>query len=97
MNVWAIGRDPESWEDPLTFKPERFLGSKIDYKGQNFGISLAHKVVHLGLATLLHSFDWDLGSNITPDAIDMKERVGITARKLIPLEAIPKKRVMHAR
>ena len=94
----------------MTFKPERFLGSKIDYKGQNFelipfgsgrricvGISLAHKVVHLGLATLLHSFDLDLGSNITPDAIDMKERVGITARKLIPLEAIPKKRVMYAR
>ncbi|KAF2320248.1 hypothetical protein GH714_026385 [Hevea brasiliensis] len=31
-----IRRDPDSWEDPLTFKPERFLGSNIDYKGQNF-------------------------------------------------------------
>ncbi|KAF2320243.1 hypothetical protein GH714_026348 [Hevea brasiliensis] len=36
VNAWAIGRDPDSWEDPLTFKPERFLGSNIDYKGQNF-------------------------------------------------------------
>ncbi|KAB2013431.1 hypothetical protein ES319_D09G156000v1 [Gossypium barbadense] len=110
VNVWAIGRDPETWEDPLAFKPERFLGSKIDYKGQNFellpfgsgrriclGISLAHKVVHLGLATLLHSFDWELGNNISPETIDMNERVGITTRKLIPLEAIPKKRVMDAR
>ncbi|KAK8337025.1 hypothetical protein V6Z11_A09G161000 [Gossypium hirsutum] len=61
VNVWAIGRDPETWEDPLAFKPERFLGSKIDYKGQNF------------------------------------ELVGITTRKLIPSEAIPKKRVMDAR
>ncbi|KAF2320205.1 hypothetical protein GH714_025896 [Hevea brasiliensis] len=34
VNAWAIGRDPDSWEDPLTFKPERFLGSNIDYKGQ---------------------------------------------------------------
>ncbi|KAG8483880.1 hypothetical protein CXB51_023468 [Gossypium anomalum] len=110
VNVWAIGRDPETWEDPLAFKPERFLGSKIDYKGQNFellpfgsgrqiclGISLAHKVVHLGLATLLNSFDWELRNNICPETIDMNERVGITTRKLKPLEAIPKKRVMDAR
>ncbi|EEF48752.1 conserved hypothetical protein [Ricinus communis] len=25
VNVWAIGRDPLPWEDPLSFKPERFL------------------------------------------------------------------------
>ncbi|PPS05601.1 hypothetical protein GOBAR_AA15038 [Gossypium barbadense] len=61
------------------------------------GISLAHKVVHLGMATLLHSFDWELGNNICPETIDMNERVGITTRKLIPSEAIPKKRVMDAR
>ncbi|XP_058217038.1 iridoid oxidase-like [Rhododendron vialii] len=33
VNAWAIGRDPESWDDPLSFKPERFLGKNIDYKG----------------------------------------------------------------
>ncbi|KAL0344742.1 UNVERIFIED_CONTAM: Iridoid oxidase [Sesamum radiatum] len=36
VNVWAIHRDPASWSDPLSFKPERFLGSDIDYKGQHF-------------------------------------------------------------
>lgn len=25
VNVWACGKDPDSWEDPLSFKPERFL------------------------------------------------------------------------
>ncbi|KAE8690056.1 Cytochrome P450 76A1 [Hibiscus syriacus] len=106
VNAWAIGRDPESWEDPLAFKPERFLGSNIEYKEQNFelipfgsgrricvGMPVAHKVVHLALASLLHSFDWELGNNLCPETIDMNERVGITARKLIPVEAIPKKRL----
>ncbi|KAL4198233.1 hypothetical protein AMTRI_Chr03g44850 [Amborella trichopoda] len=40
VNVWAIGRDPNSWEDPLKFKPERFIvesgGTNVDVKGQNF-------------------------------------------------------------
>ncbi|XP_006850107.3 cytochrome P450 93A3 [Amborella trichopoda] len=40
VNVWALGRDPNSWEDPLKFKPERFIvesgGTNVDVKGQNF-------------------------------------------------------------
>ena len=36
VNAWAIGRDPESWENPDIFEPERFMGSTIDFKGQNF-------------------------------------------------------------
>lgn len=26
INGWAIGRDPESWDDSETFKPKRFVG-----------------------------------------------------------------------
>eukprot|EP00257_Ricinus_communis_P027386 XP_025014800.1 cytochrome P450 76A1 isoform X2 [Ricinus communis] len=106
VNVWAIGRDPESWQDPNSFKPERFLESDIDYRGKNFeylpfgsgrricaGILLAQRVLHLGLASLLHCFDWELSSNYTPDSIDMKEKMGMAVRKLVPLKAIPKKRM----
>ena len=25
VNVWAIGRDPSCWPEPLEFRPERFL------------------------------------------------------------------------
>ncbi|GLJ22358.1 hypothetical protein SUGI_0420930 [Cryptomeria japonica] len=31
INAWAIGRDPSLWEDPLDFRPERFLGKNIDF------------------------------------------------------------------
>ncbi|XP_065855143.1 iridoid oxidase-like [Euphorbia lathyris] len=100
INAWAIGRDAEVWEDPLSFNPERFLGSNIDYRGQNFelipfgsgrricvGMGLAHRVLHLIVGSLLHCFDWEFH----PDAIiDMKEKLGITVKKLIPLKAIPK-------
>ncbi|XP_047319365.1 cytochrome P450 78A3-like [Impatiens glandulifera] len=27
VNVWAIMRDPEVWNDPFEFKPERFMGN----------------------------------------------------------------------
>ncbi|EXC30899.1 Cytochrome P450 93A1 [Morus notabilis] len=42
VNTWAIGRDPKYWEDPLEFKPERFLGEEgggktvLDVRGQHF-------------------------------------------------------------
>ncbi|KAL0339596.1 UNVERIFIED_CONTAM: 3,9-dihydroxypterocarpan 6A-monooxygenase [Sesamum radiatum] len=42
ISIWAVGRDPNYWEDPLEFRPERFLpkdGSakgQLDVRGQNF-------------------------------------------------------------
>ncbi|KAL9385263.1 hypothetical protein Peur_022273 [Populus x canadensis] len=30
VNMWAISRDPEFWEDPLEFMPERFVVTKED-------------------------------------------------------------------
>jgi len=42
VNVAAIARDPRTWEDPMTFKPERFLDgmphANIQYEGKNFEV-----------------------------------------------------------
>ncbi|OEL30836.1 3,9-dihydroxypterocarpan 6A-monooxygenase [Dichanthelium oligosanthes] len=40
INVWAIGRDPTFWEDPLAFRPERFMpggaAESLEPRGQHF-------------------------------------------------------------
>lgn len=42
VNVWAMGRDPNYWENPLEFSPSRFLNEdgsikkELDVKGQQF-------------------------------------------------------------
>ncbi|XP_065857413.1 cytochrome P450 76A2-like [Euphorbia lathyris] len=105
VNVWSIVRDPQHWDDPLCFKPERFMDSNIDFKGQHFeyipfgsgrrvcvGLALAHRVLNLILGSLIHEFDWKLGANITPESMDMREMLGITMRKVEPLLVVPKKK-----
>ncbi|KAK4481144.1 hypothetical protein RD792_012022 [Penstemon davidsonii] len=106
VNVWAVGRDKECWDDPFSFKPERFLGSNIDYKGQHFelipfgagrrmcaGLPLGHRMLHFVLGSLLHQFDWELESSVRPNCIDMNERMGVTVGKLESLKAVPTKSV----
>ncbi|OWM69651.1 cytochrome P450 76A1-like [Punica granatum] len=103
VNVWAIGRDPKTWKNPLEFQPERFLEpDSVDFKGHHFqfipfgsgrrmcpAVPLASRVLPLALGSLLHSFDWKLADGLKPENMDMSERMGITLRKAVPLKAIP--------
>ncbi|ESR36893.1 cytochrome P450 family 76 subfamily C polypeptide 7 [Citrus sinensis] len=98
VNIWAIGRDESTWDNPHSFMPERFLGSKVDFKGQNFelipfgagrricpGLPLAIRMLHLMLGSLINSFDWKLeGENM-----DMEEKFGLTIQKAQPLHVVP--------
>ncbi|PHT57344.1 Geraniol 8-hydroxylase [Capsicum baccatum] len=102
VHVWSIGRDPAIWEDPLAFKPERFWGSKIDIRGQDFeiipfgvgrricpGLPLATRTLTMMLGSLLNSFDWKPEGDTKAEDLDVEEKFGITLARSRPLRAIP--------
>ncbi|KAL5547314.1 hypothetical protein UlMin_007001 [Ulmus minor] len=106
VNFWAIGRDPKYWEDPLMFKPERFLNSSLDFRGNDFeffpfgsgrrmcpGMPMAVKHVPLIIAALIHSFDWSLPAGVDPSDVDMTEKYGHSMRKLKSLVLVPKAKI----
>ncbi|KAM3321864.1 hypothetical protein P3S67_003015 [Capsicum chacoense] len=91
VNVWAITRDPLIWEEPEMFRPQRFLRSDMDFKGNDFeflpfgagrricpGLPMAAIKVPLVLASLVHFFDWELPHGKCPAELDMTEKIGVT-------------------
>ena len=98
VNVWAMGRDKETWPEPKKFMPERFLGRTVDLRGGDFdlipfgagrricpGMPLAIRMVHLILASLLNQFTWRLPDEVERNGVDMAEKFGVTLTKAVPL------------
>ncbi|RVX03269.1 4-hydroxyphenylacetaldehyde oxime monooxygenase [Vitis vinifera] len=104
VNAWAIGRDPEAWENPEEFMPERFLGSSVDFRGQHYklipfgagrrvcpGLHIGVVTVELTLANLLHSFDWEMPAGMNKEDIDLDTIPGIAMHKKNALCLVAKK------
>ncbi|XP_071740906.1 germacrene A acid 8-beta-hydroxylase-like [Rutidosis leptorrhynchoides] len=102
INAWACGTDPDSWEDPGSFKPERFENSSISYLGADFelipfgtgrricpGINFAIGTVECILSNLLYHFDWNLPDGVNPQDIDMTEVTAISTLPKYPLQIVP--------
>nr|AFL91704.1 flavonoid-3',5'-hydroxylase [Aconitum vilmorinianum] len=101
VNIWAIGRDPNVWENPLEFNPDRFLTgkmAKIDPRGNNFelipfgagrricaGTRMGIVLVEYILGTLVHAFEWKMPDGET---LNMDEAFGLALQKGVPLAAI---------
>ncbi|KAK7304896.1 hypothetical protein VNO77_42789 [Canavalia gladiata] len=101
VNIWAIGRDPNLWANPLEFNPERFLNgknAKIDPSGVDFelipfgagrricaGYKMAIVVIEYILGTLVHSFEWKFPNGVE---LDMDEAFGLTLQKAVPVSAM---------
>ncbi|KAI3718993.1 hypothetical protein L6452_19882 [Arctium lappa] len=105
VNLWAMGRDPKVWDDPLSFKPERFIGSKVDFKGQDFellpfgsgrrmcpGMPSGVKSVQLILASLIREFDLVLPDDVDPMKLDMNDKFGIALKMEKPLKLLFKQK-----
>ncbi|KAL0295863.1 UNVERIFIED_CONTAM: Flavonoid 3'-monooxygenase [Sesamum angustifolium] len=105
INVYSIHMNPLSWDNPLEFMPERFLGNfgKRDFSGNDFnyipfgsgrricaGLPLAERMLRYLLASLLHSFDWQLPKG---EKVDLEDTFGPVLRKKNPLVAIPSPRL----
>ncbi|KAF9598745.1 hypothetical protein IFM89_031413 [Coptis chinensis] len=101
VNIWAIGRDPSVWENPLEFNPDRFLhgkNAKIDSRGNNFelipfgagrricaGTRMGILLIEYILGTLVHSFEWKVPDGVK---LNMDETFGLALQKAVPLDAI---------
>ena len=101
INVWAIGRAPEVWENALTFYPERFLESNISGQSQHFGFlpfgsgrrmcpgwMLGSLTVELILANLVHTID--LKASDKPQLKESPETVIMTLKTPLSLKVCPK-------
>ncbi|KAB1217071.1 Flavonoid 3'-monooxygenase [Morella rubra] len=98
-------QDPKIWDNPLEFRPERFLNDsgRLDYSGNDFdylpfgsgrricaGLPLAERMLIYVLASLLHQFEWELPPGTE---LDLSDRFGIVTKKRMPLVAIPTPRL----
>ncbi|KAI3733035.1 hypothetical protein L1987_64250 [Smallanthus sonchifolius] len=69
INVWALGIDPDYWENPLAFRPERFLEKQMDVRGQHYellpfgsgrrmcpGTSFGLQMIHATFGAMIQCF-----------------------------------------
>nr|ATG29931.1 CYP75A77 [Taxus chinensis] len=98
VNIWGIGRDPEIWDKPLEFNPNRFVGSKIDPRGNDFqlipfgagrricaGTRMGITMVEYNLGSLIHAFNWEMPPG--KESLNMDESFGLALQKKEPLVA----------
>ncbi|XP_011025604.1 PREDICTED: cytochrome P450 78A7-like [Populus euphratica] len=98
VNMWAITHDPHVWEDPLEFKPERFIEADVDVRGGDLrlapfgagrrvcpGKNLGLVTVTLWVAKLVHHFKWVHDGE---HPVDLSEVLKLSCEMKYPLHAV---------
>lgn len=94
VNAWSMHRDPELWDEPTKFKPERFNKEREGFKFIPFGIgkrscpgnNFALRNITLALATLIQCFDWETTEVGLVDLTEYSTSIVVPKEK--PLEVI---------
>ncbi|XP_022773859.1 cytochrome P450 78A7-like [Durio zibethinus] len=99
VNMWAITHDPRVWEDPLEFKPERFLEADVDVRGGDLrlapfgagrrvcpGKNLGLVTVNLWVAKLVQHFKWV--QDLCGHPVDLSEVLKLSCEMKFPLHAL---------
>lgn len=102
VNTWAIGQNPQFWNEPDVFRPERFLEKQISFYGKDFelipfgsgkkscpGLPYAARVIPFLLASMLAEFDWRLQDGMEHKDIDMSDNFTSTLKMAVPLCVVP--------
>ncbi|MCL7036877.1 hypothetical protein MKW94_025422 [Papaver nudicaule] len=96
VNIWVIQNDPESWDEPHEFRPERFInteGVREGFKLMPFGSGrrvcpgdgLAMRVIGLALGSLIQCLEWERANG--EELVDLTEGTGLTLSRAQPLLA----------
>ncbi|KAK1412918.1 hypothetical protein QVD17_34522 [Tagetes erecta] len=106
VNIWAMGRDAKYWENPLEFRPERFIENQVDVRGGHFqmlpfgsgrrmcpGTSLALLLVQRTVGVMVQCFEWKAGKDGNLTSVDMEERATLTISRANPLVCVPMARL----
>ncbi|PUZ67640.1 hypothetical protein GQ55_3G452100 [Panicum hallii var. hallii] len=97
VDVYSMQRDPDAWEEPERFLPERFMaGGEVDGESRwmmPFGMGrrrcpgegLALRTVGVALGVMLQCFEWE---RVGGKEVDMREGSGLTMPMDVPLVAL---------
>ncbi|KAI3505772.1 hypothetical protein L1887_28007 [Cichorium endivia] len=102
INAYAINRDPEYWNDPESFIPERFDNNHTNIVGVDYeyipfgagrrmcpGVSLGLANVRLLLASIVYHFNWKLPNGTKNEDLDMSECYGAANSRKSELFLLP--------
>ncbi|KAL5760483.1 hypothetical protein ACOSP7_018994 [Xanthoceras sorbifolium] len=103
INLYAIMRDPDAWDNPNEFRPERFLIPSRDQEQNLFnfvpfgagrrgcpGSVLAFSLMNTVIAAMVQCFDWKVGGDGDGDQkVDMQPGSGMSMSMVQPLLCHP--------